>query len=239
MIMNRTTWLVVALALVGCSEVGKPEPTKPEPVPAAATDVAIELSGVTLGDDCGAAAPPPAQPGRLASADSLHAPSAGGRAPSADSARAPAATSAGACADPRNCHGPALADQACEQTSMQLSLRATRGPGPTTIRVKQVELLDASGKVVGVLTASKPSQWDAKGNYVTWNESVAPSQVLATSYTLSAPDWTAISNGRWNAHAMAFKLRVTVVVGTSERTSERMVEKQSISPAMLPAAVST
>jgi len=187
-------------------------------------DVAVEIAGVTLADDCGDAAPPPARPAKPASA------AANQVVPAPGATQGP---SAGGCADPRNCQGPT--HPACDQTSMQLSLRATAGPGPMTVKVKQVELVDAAGKVVGRLTARKPSRWDDQGNYVTWDETMAPGKTVATSYTLSSPDWNAISNGRWNAQGKLFTLRVTVTVGSAERT----VEKQSITPVMIEPQIQT
>ena len=224
--MTRFT-ILFALTL-GCRP--SPEP-KTDPPPS--SDVAVELAGVTLGDECGTGAKPPRPPTKLAQANEATAPAA--REPAAAkiaASEAVAVPSAGACATP-GCGGPSHYTPPCEQTSMQLSLRSSGQA--TTIKIKQVELLDASGKVVDVLTARAPSRWDDHGKYIAWNETIAANQDFATSYTLTSPNWDKIAKGRWNAHTMAFKLRVTVTIGSSDRT----VEKQSLSPAMLEPAVAT
>ncbi len=232
--MTRFT-ILAALSLVACSET-RSDPARPGPAAkpglAAATDVVVELAGATLGEDCGDSArpppPPPAAPSTLAQART-----------EADARRAPPATadrvaehdqSEAKCAG-SGCRPPT----GCEQTTMQLWLRTPAGPGPTTIRIKRVELLDAKGKPVGELAARQPSKWDDKGSYVTWDETVAPDQRLVASYALSSPDWNTITNGRWNAAGKTFTLRVTVVVGSSERT----VERQALSPAMIEPQIET
>jgi hypothetical protein len=52
---------------------------------------------------------------------------------------------------------------------------------------------------------------------------------------LSSPDWNAIAGGRYGAQGKLFTLRVTVTVGSSEKT----VEKLSITPIMIEPAVQT
>ncbi|HEU0035038.1 MAG TPA: hypothetical protein VFQ53_30640 [Kofleriaceae bacterium] len=173
----------------------------------------VELAGVTLADDCDGSAEPPARPGTVA------------RAAAADQG-----ISAGGCADPSNCHGPT--QPPCQQTSMQLSVKTTEA---ATVRIKKVELLDATGNVVDTLVASKPSRWDDTGNYVPWDEHVAAGQTLATSYTLSSPAWNRVAKDRWSAHTKTFQLRVVVTVGSAEQT----IEKRSITPVMLEPPVAT
>ena len=190
--------LALALVVAACS-MTEPTPTTPASTP---PDVTIELGGVTLGDDCTDdrvtnPIPPPAN----------------GRTAATQPPAAAASIAAGACSDPSNCHGPPA--PACTQTSMQLALRASR---PTTIKVKKVELLDGNGKVVDVLAARSPTRW-ADDKYVAWDEAIGAE--LAASYKLAAPNWTKIANGKWNAAAMKFALRVTVTVDGSDRTIER------------------
>lgn len=184
-------------------------------------DVAVELASVTLADDCGSpvppspafAQPPPAAPSRSAP-----------RKPSTPSVVAPADCAMEGCGSRRH----------CEQTSMQLSLRAPAGAKPTTIRIKKVELLDAKGKLLQVLAARTPTRWTDKG-YAAWDQQIGAGEALATSYALESPSWDKLTNGRYNAHSKTFQLRVTVTVGTANKT----VEKQSITPAMLPPPVPT
>lgn len=118
---------------------------------------------------------------------------------------------------------------------MQLAFNAQAGVRPTTIKIKRVELLDTKGNVLEVLSASAPTRWTSKGAYVKWDEMVEANEVIRASYSLNAPNWTKLTNGRFNAHGHTFQLRVTVTIGTSSRT----VEKQSITPARIAPMVVT
>jgi hypothetical protein len=198
--------MIALAALAGCG--GK----------APAGGVAVELAGVTLADECGTGARPPKPPNTVAERVQRDMDK-----PAASMAK---------CAGP-NCGG-SYAPQACEQTSMQLSLRSAVGT-PTTIHVKQVELLDKDGKVLEILTATSPSRWDDRGVYGSWDETVAANQTLAVSYTLSSPHWDRVAESRWKAHTKAFALRVTITAGDAEQT----VDKQSIQPVMLEPPVAT
>ncbi len=174
-------------------------------------DVMVELAAVTLGDDCGdteSIAPPVAQLDK----------------PSAAAAPMPADI----------CVGCAPIRHSCDQTSMQLALRADPGSGSTAVKIKKVELLDSHGMLLGVLEARTPMRWDGE-SYVGWTERVAAGQKLNASYLLSSPNWDALTAGRWSAHTKTFQLRVTLAIGPSDRT----VDKQSITPAMLEPPVPT
>ena len=173
-------------------------------------DVSVELAAVTLADDCGRPPPAPARPARTA--------------PSSPSVVAPA-----------DCGGPNCGYSRCDQTSMQLSFKAPAGVKPTTIKIKRVELLDTKGKVLEVLAVRAPARWTAEGSYVAWNETITAGQTVASTYELDSPDWDKLTNGRWSAHSKTFQLRVTVTIGSADRT----VEKQSITPARLAPAVPT
>lgn len=178
----------------------------------------VELAAVTLGDDCGSTdlTPPVAQ---------MNRPS-----PSAIPAGVPAV----APMPPADiCEGCVYRPH-CDQTSMQLSLRATAGAGTTSVKIKKVELLDARGKFLANLDARMPTKWDGQ-SYVEWNQTITGDQKLSASYLLSAPDWSQLAGNRWNAHTKTFQLRVTLAVGTTDRT----VDKQSITPAMLEPPVPT
>jgi hypothetical protein len=129
------------------------------------------------------------------------------------------------------CDGPGCGmsrRKACEQTSMQLAIRAHAGTTPTTITIKRVELLDNKGRVLDVLTPSAPVRWTPKGVYVQWDQTISASDdLINASYALTAPDWTKLG-GRLSAQSRTFQLRVTVAVGTSQRT----VVKQAIVPGL-------
>ena len=133
------------------------------------------------------------------------------------------------------CDGPGCGYSRCDQTTMQLVIKAPAGTKPTTIKVKKVELLDSKGKVLEVLTSKLPTKWDGSSSYIAWNEQIGGGQSVQAMYNLNAPNWNKLTNGRWNAHSKTFQLRVTVTVGNAHKT----VEKQSITPTQLPPAVPT
>lgn len=177
-------------------------------------DVNVELASVTLADNCAVATPPPD-------------PRGGARSKPAR------ATKGDVDIDERSQDPPApSARKPCEQTSMQLALTARPGIKATSIKIKRVELLDAHGKVLEVLTARGPTRWTPKGVYAAWNETIVPEggtepTEVKASYVLDAPNWSKLTNGRINAHSHTFQLRVTVIIGGADRT----VEKTSITPA--------
>ncbi|HEY5933245.1 MAG TPA: hypothetical protein VIU61_01345 [Kofleriaceae bacterium] len=148
-------------------------------------------------------------------------------------AAAPATPALVAPAD--SCDGPGCGSlrHECEQTSMQLAFKASGGEKSTQVRVKRVELLDAQGGVLGELKARGAKRW-TNDHYVAWNQTLAPSEEVSATYSLASPDYEAFG-GRWSAHEKTFQLRVTIEVGDRER----VVEKQSITPAMLEPAVPT
>jgi hypothetical protein len=209
---------MLLVAFVACS---KAEPTSSPNDPGVAprsAEIAVELAGVTLAEDCGDSVKtkppqPPAQPRQDKAAAIMPAQPA-------------AEMSVGACATPGGCGS--LPQPACEQTAMQLSLKVPDGVSASTIKIKTVELLDSTGKTVATLVSRAPSKWDGKGAYVTWDEAVPAGKAdHSVSYKLTAPDWNALTGGRWNAPSKRFNLRVTVTIGNREKT----IEKQSIQPA--------
>ncbi|MEO8700751.1 MAG: hypothetical protein ABI867_11945 [Kofleriaceae bacterium] len=221
--MGKLAILLVALASCARAEQSRePEPALKPPVK---PSIKVELAGVTLADDCpDGSNTKPTPPPKPASVTPT---------PTKPTAAAEAASqsmpSPGACADPSNCHGPP--QPACEQTSMQLSVRAANA---TTIKIKQVELIDSTGKVVEVLTARGATRWETD-KYIAWDEAVSANQDLVASYKLSMPTWTKFGKDRWNAYTAKFQLRVTVTVDGADTT----IEKQSITPAMPEPAVAT
>lgn len=148
-------------------------------------------------------------------------------------AAAPATPALVAPAD--SCDGPGCGSlrNECEQTSMQLAFKASAGAKSTQVRVKRVELLDADGGVLGELKARGAKRW-TNNQYAAWNQMLAPSEEVSATYALASPDYDKFG-GRWSAHEKTFQLRVTIEVGDRER----VVEKQSITPAMLEPPVPT
>ncbi|MEO8700753.1 MAG: hypothetical protein ABI867_11955 [Kofleriaceae bacterium] len=130
--------------------------------------------------------------------------------------------------------GSSPARRRCEQTSMQLAITAQPGVKPTTIKIKRVELLDKEGKVLETLTASSPMKWTDKGVYAAWDQGISADAAVKASYALTAPNWNKYG-GRMTAHTKTFQLRVTVTIGSSDRT----VEKTSITPVRIEPMVVT
>jgi hypothetical protein len=224
--MRRSiAWVLAAAPLLfACSSKSS---AKPPETPREAT---VELASVTLADDCGDAARPPPPPTRAAASPPVPAQAPSSVEPPADEAVAPSAMAA-RCAGPNCGHDR----RACDQTSMQLALAAPAGAA-TAFAVKKVELLDERGALLGELTPRKATAWsDAAGAYQPWDQNLAAGAKLNVSYALSSPDWNKLDGGRWNAHTKKFQLRVTLTVGTADRT----VEKKAISPAEIEPAVPT
>jgi hypothetical protein len=219
--------LVLALALVGCTKADqtadRPEPPQtPEPgvafskppttttttppavVQAAAT---IELTAVTLADDCGGTPPYSAPPAPVKTATAAGQSSEPKAKAKADSAREDEDISARG----------ARAKRRCEQTSMQLAITA---PNAGSIKVKSVELFDEGGKSLGVLAASKPTRWsDTNGMYEAWDEGVPASTLINVSYVLQQPDWSNIGD-RWNR---TYTLKTTITIGGVDQSAQKDV----------------
>lgn len=209
-------------------------------------DLSVVLASVTLADQCPTSTPPPPVVPAPPKNGFAKPPPANQKAPITRSQDAqqdqepekpssvPAqrrAPSAGACAPGANCSGPR---RHCEQTSMQLTLTPAIDL-KSSVKIKKVELLDKTGKVVQTLTASAPTQWSVTaGAYLQWNEKIGKDAVRA-SYNLSSPDWNKLTGGRFNAPSHTFQLRVVVTVGGADRT----VEKTAIVPARVEPMVVT
>jgi len=210
----------------GDDGVGVAPPPRPQPQPQG--DVSVELSGVTLGDDCGGT--PPANPPKPSKTAAAAPAEPASLAPPAR--RAPGTPSAVAadCAEP-GCGG----GYACQQTSIQLALRATGTSAATPIQIKRVELLDAKGVSLGELTATSPTRWSDAGSYQAWDQSLAPNEQAAVSYVLSSPAWHAMEGGQWAQTGKMFQVRVTVLVGAKDR----VIEKKAIQPTIMPPPMPT
>ena len=206
--------LLLALSL-GCTKASSTneQGVAPQPKPQTAGDVAVEIAGVTLGDDCGSSwTPPPPTPASPAARAPSNKPSDESAMPSAVGSR-----------------------YRCQQTSVQLSVHATDIPGATPVKIKKVELLDADGKVLGELAASSPMRWSDKGTYDAWDQNIAPNEHAAISYMLASPAWHAMEGGQYGQANKMFQLRVTVAIGPKDR----VIEKKAIQPTIMPPAVPT
>lgn len=185
------------------------KPDKPAP------SVTVEIASVTLADQCG-------------SNGRMQPPMKTAQAPAQPAAAEPAVVAPAS--PPPGAAGKAPARRMCEQTSMQLSLKA---PAGEQVTVKKVELLDANGKLINELAATAPKKWDGSA-YVAWDEKLAAGDDVVVAYALGAPDWNKIG-GRYAANGKTFQLRVTLAVGNTEK----VIEKQAVSAAHIEPAVPT
>ncbi len=224
--MRTSKWLLIGL--LGCTKAGSnqesevmhepivvtaqakmPSPTPapaPKPQPTA-PKVTVQMTAATLADDCGGSAP--RSPPRAA-------------AKSDDAMEEPKAKSKSAFAK---------SDRACDQTSMQLSVKASAGGGATRITVKKVELFDDAGVKIGTLTASSPTVWTKDGAYKAWDQKITPGQELSVSYVLSQPAWGP------NRRLRTYVLKAVVTVGGDDRVVKRDV--LITAPTSLPPGVKT
>jgi hypothetical protein len=193
----------------------------PPPAPA---KVAVTMTAATLAEDCGGTAPIAPPPTKFAKP-----PSSGARAESDDPAPGPSRARGDVSAGYAG-----RARMRCEQTSMQLSVIAGSGVAPTSIRVKKVELVDDTGKLIGTLTPSAPTVWsDADGIYKPWAQTVSPDTKLSVSYALSKPDWSGVKDRASHSYV----LRAVIVVGGADQTVQR--EAHIAAPTIMPPNVRT
>lgn len=198
--------LPLVLVLGSCWSSSQPQP---KPAPGA---ISVDVASVSLADNCPdpvVAAAPPANPVPSApSPGSMHSSQEGeaipGSKPSFESRSR---------------------QEVCEQTRMQLSIKSE---GAGAIQIKRVELLDKSGKSVGVLAARNPTLW-TNDTYVPWNQQVAAGQQLTASYSLTAPNWEALGGRDPSA---TYRVRVTVSVGGEERTVDKAATVMIDAPAL-------
>ena len=118
------------------------------------------------------------------------------------------------------------AEAACEQSRVQLLLRASAGDTPAHIELVSVRLNEAGSKrELSQLMARNPQQWSTPSNrYVPWDLTLSPGQELRTSFDLTAPNWTAIGGGNpWNTMGMHFTLSVTLRIDGHERAVDFQV----------------
>jgi hypothetical protein len=111
------------------------------------------------------------------------------------------------------------ADRACDQSSMQLSIKMAAGGAATRLTVKKVELFDDKGARIAVLTARAPTVWTKDGMYEAWDQKIAPGKELSVSYALNQPPWGAVSNRRNRTYV----LKAVVTVGGKDQGVQRDV----------------
>lgn len=124
-------------------------------------------------------------------------------------------------------------DRACDQSSMQLSVKATAGGAKAQLTVKSVELFDDKGAKIGSLTASSPTVWGADGTYAAWDQNIAAGTELSVSYVLSSPAWGSIADRRNHTYV----LEAVVTIDGADQTVKRDVSVAA--PTSLPPGVKT
>ncbi|CAN5845254.1 hypothetical protein BH11MYX2_BH11MYX2_35310 [soil metagenome] len=182
-----------------------PPPSPPRQPKATAT---IELSAVTFGDDCGGGVPTNAPVPRPATA------------PAPATMVAPAAVAEkrrlGAQQEPL--------DRRCDQTSMQLVIVAN---ADSAITVKSVDVMDDTGKDLGLLTTSKPTRWSSTSStYEAWDEKVPAGQTGQVSYILSQPTFI----DRYAYKNKTYTVKVVASVGGVEQALQTSVLVVALPP---------
>lgn len=119
---------------------------------------------------------------------------------------APAAAIAASCPAGVECsyHAP------CQQSAVQLTLRAVGSGAPTPVAVQRIELLDTSGAVLGTMTGRAVTRW-VDGVYTPWDGQLHAGEALKLSVPTSEPPWDKVPGGRFGSGT--FQVRVTVTVG--------------------------
>jgi len=103
----------------------------------------------------------------------------------------------------------------CQQSNMQLQFTATAAGQTAKIEIGEVTLHDDAGNKLDTLTSSSPKSWNGSA-YAPWDQTVAPSATLKTSYNLSAPAWSKIgstsstNSGGAGLYSRQYRLRVSV-----------------------------
>lgn len=145
----------------------QPPPATPTPTvmpPPAAVDVKVELTAVTLADECGGQ-PPMSRPSRGAAR----------RSERLDSRQR---------AD--------MSARACEQTSMQLSLSSSAAAKITIKSVELLDEKGASLGML--TPSKPTRWVDATSRYDAWDESLEANTNVNVSYVLQQPNWSKIGN---------------------------------------------
>ncbi|MEZ4365831.1 MAG: hypothetical protein R2939_06035, partial [Kofleriaceae bacterium] len=185
------------------------------PPPGEAVALELAVASVSLADDC------PERPMATGPTASMPAP-APSPSPPLDEPGPPAAppiTGAAAKRAPGGRWTPP-----CQQTSVQLTVRAPDATAPVTLRLARVELRAADGSSLGWLIPREPSQWDeATRTYLAWDQRVGADELRA-GYALSAPDWTVVGS-----RGDLYTVEVTVEASAGGHTSTHTAQISGVS----------
>jgi hypothetical protein len=122
----------------------------------------------------------------------------------------------GACAEGTEC--PSF----CQQSNLQIDLAADGGDAPVAFAIVAVRVTaENDDGLRDDLTSRSPRQWTSNG-YVAWDEQIAPSAALKVSYSLSAPDWGALSStARISNSGQTYRVEVDVRINGVLHTLSR------------------
>ena len=95
----------------------------------------------------------------------------------------------------------------CRQSSVQISFKATAEGSAASVEIVKVVLFEGT-KELETLTPTNPKSWNGSG-YTAWDQGVAPSADIRSSYSLSAPAWSKSSG----SFSKQYKVRITVKIG--------------------------
>lgn len=216
--MRTSAWLLIGL--LGCTKAGSHPEAEAQPEPIVVT--AQARMPVTTPPPAPPQPPaPPPPPPALAEAVSKVTVQMTAATLADDCGGAPprAVKSDEASRESKAKSASAKADRACDQTSMQLSVKASADGDATRITVKKVELFDTKGVKIGTLTASSPTVWTKGGTYKKWSQTIAPGQQLSVSYVLSQPPWAPVAERR----ARMYVLKAVITVGRNDQVVKREV----------------
>ena len=87
------------------------------------------------------------------------------------------------------------------------------------LHIKSVEVFDADGKLLGKLSASKPTRWsEQNAAYEPWDEKVGTTP-MAISYVLSQPSFV----DQWDARDRTYTVKVTAALGGVDQPLKKTV----------------
>ncbi len=219
MMRIRLAWVLVAL--VACTKAGSDRESASAPEP---TIVIAQAKPPAP------APPPPAPPKKVAKVTVQM--TAATLADDCGHSALPAATDTVIKAKAKSARF-AKADRACDQTSMQLSIKMPADGRATQLTVKKVELFDDKGVKIGALTPRTPTIWSEDGMYKTWDQKITPGLELSVSYALSQPAWGAVPERRNRTYV----LKAVVTVSGGDQVVQHDV--QISAPTSLPPGAKT
>jgi hypothetical protein len=106
--------------------------------------------------------------------------------------------------------GTGLCGGPCDYSKIQLSFKGGTGGSTAHVTISKAAILDAvSGAELQSLNVYTPLVWNGV-QYVAWDENIAPSSDLKTSYTLSPPNWTGVDPT--NSYSRKYRVRVDLSI---------------------------